>query len=85
MSKSKGYRYREPVEDPRALPCPFCAYAPVVGYWHGGGPQKTMVQCIYTACAANPQVTGTTRRRALDSWNYRPAPPVAFPAGAKTV
>jgi hypothetical protein len=74
MSKTKAYRYRDPAPDARALPCPFCGQSPVVGHWHGGGPQKTMVQCIYEPCAANPQVTGTTRSRALENWNYRPAP-----------
>lgn len=54
-----------------AKPCPFCGELPHTIPWHGGGPRKTMVCCRNESCHAAPQVTGTTRSSALDTWNIR--------------
>ena len=54
-----------------AKACPFCGCLPVIGPWHGGGPRKRMVSCIEEDCLVRPMVSGSTRQRALDAWNYR--------------
>lgn len=54
-----------------AMPCPFCGAAPKVCLWHGGGPRKTRVACESDDCWINPGVTGPTRARAIERWNFR--------------
>ena len=50
--------------------CPFCASLPTIQPWHGGAKTKTMVSCI--GCEVSPSVTGTTRAKAIQAWNFRP-------------
>lgn len=59
---------KQPLEP---LPCPFCGEPPKVQPWHGGGSRKTMVSCESPVCLASPQVTGSTRRTAVEGWNWR--------------
>lgn len=54
-----------------AKPCPFCGQQPFMSYWHGGGPLKRMVFCDNSACVVSPQVSGSTKTRALNRWNWR--------------
>ena len=64
---------REPklLTESEAKPCPFCSSQPTIQYWHGGGPQKRMIQCDDDSCVVSPSTTGTTRKQALSNWNYR--------------
>ena len=62
MNKAKTYK---------PLPCPFCGEQPTMERWHGGGPQKRMVLCNEPRCRVQPQVTGSTPRRAVTAWNTR--------------
>lgn len=54
-------------------PCPFCGADAAVGYWHGGGTQKTIIHCTNDDCSVAPGVTGSTPSIALDKWNTRAA------------
>lgn len=51
--------------------CPFCGETPSVEPWHGGGTLKRMVSCGNENCYVQPEVTGSTRKQAINRWNYR--------------
>lgn len=55
----------------KARKCPFCGNPPMVLPWHGGGPRKRMVMCHHEECPVCPSVSGSTEKRALESWNTR--------------
>jgi Restriction alleviation protein Lar len=59
------------LNESQAKPCPFCGSQPIIEPWHGGGPQKRMISCDDVSCSVSPSVTGSTRKRALEAWNYR--------------
>jgi hypothetical protein len=54
-----------------AKPCPFCGKQPEIQHWEGGGPQKRIIVCTNEMCQAQPSVSGPTKKRALEHWNYR--------------
>ena len=55
-----------------ALPCPFCGSQPTIWPWHGGGPEKRLVECPDNGqCPVLPSVSGDTRALALEAWNHR--------------
>jgi hypothetical protein len=54
-----------------AKPCPFCGSQPVIESWHGGGPRKKLISCDDDSCIVSPSVSGSTRKMALENWNYR--------------
>lgn len=56
--------------------CPFCGEIPEIHRWHGGGPQKTVVNCRRDACEVQPSVCRPTRRKAVAAWNKRQRPQV---------
>lgn len=64
------------------LPCPFCGAAPNMQPYHGGGPQKRIVECVNDGdadglnwCAVQPSVCGSTPSRAAEVWNRRAGSP----------
>lgn len=59
--------------DPALLPCPFCGGPAEIRPWHGGKPTKKMVSCA-EPCDVGPQVTGETRKEAIQKWNTRTDP-----------
>ena len=58
----------------KPLNCPFCGLEPEIEPWHGGGKRKHAVSCPHVVCAANPMVTGPTKRAAINLWNLREQP-----------
>lgn len=64
---------RSPERDPSLKPCPFCGGAAEIEFWHGGKPSKRMVSCSNgnETCEVAPQVTGETKREAIEKWNQR--------------
>ena len=73
LTKNWLDRYeRIPLDMMEALPCPFCGEQPTICFWHGGGPQKKLIECSNDPeCDVQPSVTGNTRRIALERWNSR--------------
>lgn len=63
---------RSPVSEAGELkPCPFCGAPAEMEPWHGGGPDKQLIQCSSEQCDACPAVTGETRFEAIAAWNRR--------------
>lgn len=54
--------------------CPFCGSIPEAKRWHGGGPRKTLVECVNEGCEVAPSVTGSTPQKAAHFWNSRYTP-----------
>ena len=74
MTKSLCERLSLPAErDPNLKPCPFCGSEAEIEFWHGGKPSKRMVSCADDTgtCEVAPQVTGETKREAIEKWNRR--------------
>lgn len=66
------YPIVKPSDNVSPLPCPFCGGPSLIQQWHGGGPSKRMICCDTDDCKVRPQVTGSTRSRAIAAWNARP-------------
>lgn len=68
---SSAMRDPKTLSTEEAKPCPWCGVQPTVQPWHGGRPTKKMVACNNEDCDVGPQVTGQTRKAALERWNTR--------------
>lgn len=67
----KTDKYQKRRDDPivmgdDALPCPFCGEQPSIPFWHGGGPQKRMIEC--SECVISPYLSLDNRIIAEDSF-----------------
>lgn len=70
-----------PTLSPELLACPFCGSPAEMQPWHGGGPDKQLVDCSSTECEPRPAVTGETPAEAIAAWNRRaPSAASAIPA-----
>lgn len=70
-ASKKRSNYWDPVPCPEGLPCPFCGSTPTIQPWHGGGPQKRMIDCANEGCHVSPSVCASTKRLAVARWNTR--------------
>ena len=70
MSKTKTYDL---------LPCPFCGEPPKIELWNDI--LLYQIFCRGPHCQVQPQVTGTTARRAIMAWNTRGGKAPHLPKG----
>ncbi len=54
---------------PKLKRCPFCGHLPEI--YRTTENNDHAVQCYYVGCAGSPRALGSTKRRAILSWNTR--------------